>query len=365
MLPEPYSAIEKTTNFTIHNIQVIVIPQPYSNAMSYRHRVGAFLRFAIRASLQTIKHPTDVIFATSTPLTIAIPAILGRFWHRKPMVFEVRDLWPEVPIAVGALKNPVARLMAQGLERITYMVSFHIIALSPGMKAGIVQTGTAEEKITVIPNACDIDLFGVPPESGHWVRENLNLTSDQPLIVYTGTFGHVNTPDYLVKIAALLSETSIHFLLIGSGAEKDHVTQLAQENGTLGNNVTIWNPIPKTKIADVLAAATIATSTFLPLPALENNSANKFFDALAAGTSVAINYKGWQADILREIGAGIVLPYDDIPLAAQQLHDFVSDPERLQQASQAARTLAETQFARDLLFEKLHGILLDTANVTG
>src|SRR5690606_33038856 len=115
----------------------------------------------------------------------------------------------------------------------------------------------------------------------------------------------------------------------------------------------IWNPIPKTQLADVLAAATIATSIVIPEKRLWDNSANKFFDALAAGKPIAINYGGWQAELLHETGAGIVLPSDDPVEGARQLAEFVQDSARLRSAGEAARHLARTRFDRDMMASQL------------
>ena len=93
---------------SVDGIRLVVIPVAYANEMGYRARIGAFVRFALRASYEAARLPADVVLASSTPLTIALPGIVARVVRRAPMVFEVRDLWPEMPIAVGALRNPRA-----------------------------------------------------------------------------------------------------------------------------------------------------------------------------------------------------------------------------------------------------------------
>jgi hypothetical protein len=99
-----------------HGITVHWTSVPYSNYMGIRQRLGAFVRFAWRASARATRLGGDVIFATSTPLTISVPALVASTLRRRPFVFEVRDLWPEVPIAIGALTNPLAIRLARALE---------------------------------------------------------------------------------------------------------------------------------------------------------------------------------------------------------------------------------------------------------
>lgn len=355
----PYCSAKKVLRQDMAGIPTTVIHVPYHNAMPFNQRIRAFFRFSWLASREVIKHKADVVFATSTPLTIAIPGILAKLRHRVPMVFEVRDLWPELPIALGALNNPLAKVAAQGLEWIAYHSSAHIVALSPGMAEGVMRRGISAARISIIPNSCDIDVFDAPMKKGEAIREKLNLRSAQPLIVYAGSFGLIYGLDYFVEIAAAMRSSlpKAHFLMVGEGATKDAVVARAKQKGLLEANLTIWNPIPKAQLADVLAAATVATSIVIPEKRLWDNSANKFFDALAAGKPIAINYGGWQADLLNETGAGIVLPPDDPAEGARQLAEFVQDSARLRSASEAARHLARTRFDRDMMASQLEAIL--------
>ncbi len=110
-----------------HGIQVHWLPVPYENAMPYHVRIRAFLRYAVNAGLYAGQFEADLVYATSTPLTIALPAIYLAKRRNIPMVFEVRDLWPELPIAVGAIKGPLI-FPARWLERIAYYNSAYIIA---------------------------------------------------------------------------------------------------------------------------------------------------------------------------------------------------------------------------------------------
>jgi len=344
----------------IAGIPATVIHVPYSNNMGFKARVRAFLRFAVLASREAMRQQADVVLATSTPLTIAVPGIAAKIRWGIPMVFEVRDLWPELPIAVGALRNPLLQQVARSLEWLAYHASSHVVALSPGMAEGVIRRGVPRSRVTVIPNSCDVDLFDVPAQRGHAIRRRLpNLTIEHPLIVYTGTFGLINGVDYLVDVAAAMRtvDPDVRFLLVGDGAEATKMITRAQDLEVLNNNLWVWKPLPKQEMPDLLAAATVATSLFVPLQSMWNNSANKFFDALAAGKPVAINYGGWQAELLEQNHAGIVLPPHDPVQAAHMLASFVRDPQRLQQAGAAVRMLAHTTFHRDVSARKLETVL--------
>lgn len=336
---------------------------PYNNSMGFIRRIWAFVRFAWCAARKAASLPADVVFATSTPLTIVIPAVYAAKKNRVPMVFEVRDLWPELPIAVGVLKNYWLIVAARILERWAYRHSSWIVALSPGMKEGIVAAGYPAERIAVIPNSCDLDLFDVPPSLGDDLRRRTPWLRDRPLVLYAGTLGRINGVEYFTKMAASLADRDpqVCFLTLGDGAEYDKVQRVASDLGVLGKNFFMLRAVPKQEMPAFFSAADIAISLIVDLPALWNNSANKFFDALAAGKPVAVNYGGWQAELLRESGAGIELPARDPLQAATQLSEWIHDQQRMRRAHAAARSLAQTRFARDQLARQLVNILLMVA----
>jgi len=338
-------------------IKVHWLPVPYSNRMSYKQRIAAFFKFAWAAARKAASLPADVVFATSTPLTIALPGVYAARRRKAPMVFEVRDLWPELPIAMGALRNPIVRKAARLLERFAYQSSTEIIALSPGMRDGVVATGFPSSHVTEIPNSADLDLFYPNAEWRTAFRAQQGIAEDQLLFVYTGTFGRINGVGYLPQLAAALArDKRFRFLSVGDGQEFEAVKALAQNLGVLNRNFQMLARVPKVDMPKVLAAADFASSLFIALPAMEANSANKFFDGLAAGCCMAINYGGWQAEILDESGAGLQLARD-VTLAARQLQELADHPERIAQAKMAARQLAEERFSRDKLAAQLEEVL--------
>lgn len=359
-LPDQYKQVSKTTTVEFDGIPVTIIPVPYGNKMSFSRRIRAFISFACRASIEAMKHKPDVIFATSTPLTIAIPGIFAKLWRRRPMVFEVRDLWPEVPVAIGALKNPVVRWGASLLEWLAYHSSRHIVALSPGMAQGVQRRGVSADRVSVIPNISNLAAFDVPPQRGEAIRARLGIGEDTPLVVYTGTLGFINGVSYMAELAhAMLDiDPDVRFLVVGDGIEREKVVARAGALGVTGKNLTFWEPVRKEQLPEILAAATVASSWVIDMRVLWHNSANKFFDAMAAGKPFVINHLGWQADLLHESGAGIALPPVDYEEAARLLAAFVRDPERLARAAAAARELACERFSADSLAEQLEEVFV-------
>ncbi len=339
-------------------IQVHWYPVPYSNEMSYARRIRAFAEFMVLATAKAAGLRADLVFATSTPLTVAVPGVLAARLRRVPFVFEVRDLWPEIPIEMGALRNPLARRLANGLAAFAYRNATEVVALSPGMAAGVAAR-RPDVRTTVIPNAADLDMFAVAPAAVQRFRAAHRWLGDRPLIVYTGALGAVNGVDYLVHAARRMRELDpdVQVLIVGHGREWEPTRQLAARHGLLDDTVHMWAKVPKAELPVILGAATMSTSMVRPIRALWDNSANKFFDALAASRPIAINYGGWQSDLLRESGAGLVLDPYDADDAGKQLAGHARDEEWLSRARAAAHRLAVEQFSRDLLFERFEAVL--------
>jgi glycosyltransferase involved in cell wall biosynthesis len=338
-------------------ITVHWLPVRYSNHMSNFSRIIAFCKFAIRAASRARRVRGDIVFASSTPLTIAIPAVYAARRCRIPMVFEVRDLWPELPIAIGALKNPLLQLAAKALEHFAYVNSAAIIALSPGMAQGICRNGYPKEKVEVVPNAADLQLFRRDALLGGAFRQRLGIGDDKILVGYLGTLGRINGVSYLVRLAAALkNDARFVFLAVGEGQEREELAALARAEGVLGGSFLMLPKVAKLEVPALLSAVDVATSLFLPIPEMEANSANKFFDALAAGCCVAINYGGWHAQLLQEANAGVRLDVDP-RRAATELQALADEPGRIESAGINARKLAEDKFSRDDLAAKIHAVL--------
>lgn len=341
----------------IDGIDVHWLPVPYNNSMSYMRRILAFISFARRAGGYAAGLDADVVFATSTPLTVAIPAVKASRRRKVPLVFEVRDLWPELPIAMGALNFPFAKPVARYLEKWAYFNSAQVVGLSPGMCEGVARTGYPADQIHCIPNSCDTATFDVSAEHGQSFRNKRPWLGERPLVIYAGTFGKINGVAYLAELAAAMRplDPEIRFLAVGGGAEVDLVRDKARELGVLGENFFIEESLPKAEVPALFNAATVSTSLFIPLEAMWHNSANKFFDALAASRPLAINYGGWQADVLRETGAGVVLDHGDPAAAASKLRDFLHDEAAMKRARDASGSLARDRFSRDkLAYDLIH-----------
>jgi len=344
-----------------NGIDVYWTPVSYSNKMGFLRRIFSFLLFSIKSLKVTLSIDADIIYATSTPLTIAIPAIIYSKLKSKPMIFEVRDLWPEIPIAVGALKSPFTRFLALYLEKLAYKNSKKIIALSDGMRSGIIKKGYPANKINVITNLSNTRAYEeIDKNKDYGIRiHNYYPEPLDKLVIYTGAFGHVNDVNYLIKIAGTIKNINnkIKFIIAGEGVEQQNIYSTSKELGVLNSSVFIIDPLEKSKIPLLYSKASIVSSLFINLEELWNNSANKFFDGLAAGKPIMINYSGWQRSLLEKYNAGFYVPFDDHLKGAEILNKIVNNNDLSKNMGHAAKKLANKHFAIDAQYPKFEKIL--------
>ncbi len=352
--------------YTVDGIRVRSVPGGYGDyvkatSMAYPRRIASFLRFAAGATAAVLREEApDVVFATSPPLTMALPGMAASRRHRAPLVFEVRDLWPEAPIQMGALANPMARRVARALERAVYRESAQVVALSPGIREGVIAAGVSTTDVTLIPNASDLDLFS-PSLDPEGLREKLGLDG-RFVCSYFGTMGEANDLSQVVEAAAVLQDggdDSVTFVLQGDGKRRAALEDDVRRRRL--RNVVLLPAGDKASTARLAAASDACMTIFKDVPILATNSPNKLFDTFAAGRPAVVNTPGWQRDLVERHEAGVFArPGDPSDLVAQVLR-LRDDPDMAATYGRNARRLAEGEFDRRLLAERLRDVLEDVA----
>lgn len=350
--------------YETEGVKVHAIAVEYDNKMSYWRRIWSFLTFAILASLKAARQPADVIFATSTPLTIVIPALVSKFARRVPFVFEARDLWPEIPISMGLMTARWQIFLAELLERTAYRFADHVVGLSPAMTERMIavrnQLGVSKpDDSTTISNCCDNDMFGPRKADRAWCEEWVPQLKSRQFLLYAGTLGMANGVGYLVDVIDELRKTNpdICLLIVGTGAEHEQLINKARNQNLLDSHVVFTGAAAKQDMPKLFASADLSFSVFIDEPSLWNNSANKFFDTLASGTPVCINQKGWLRDLVQERELGLVIPPSDSKKSAELLAAFLTDHAAMTRSGANARQTAEGLFDRDAAAAKLEAVL--------
>ena len=263
--------------------------------------------------------------------------------RRKLFVFEVRDLWPELPREMGVITNPVILKLMDWLEWLSYRSANGCIGLSPGIVKGIERRGVKTENIRLIPNGCDLELYGVcEPEH----LEDAN--KDQLVVFYSGTHGIANGLDSILDVAKELKTRqvkNIRLVFIGDGMLKAKLKQRAKDEAL--DACLFLDSVPKKKLARYLKGADIGLQSLANFPAFyHGTSPNKFFDYIATGLPVVINYPGWLADKVKDNKCGFAVPPEDPVALAEVLEYAANHRDELIKFGKNARRLAENEFSR-------------------
>jgi glycosyltransferase involved in cell wall biosynthesis len=339
---KPQAETKSIDGTTVH-----YLPVGYDNSYGFIKRIIAFLSFIFKAYSTAKKvKDADLVFATSTPLTVGLVALWLRKFQKLPYVFEVRDLWPEAPIQLGYLNNPILRFLARYLEKLIYNNATSIIALSPGMQEGVKKVSNTPT--VVIPNMSDCDFF-IPAPS-----PSLPVT-----ISYLGALGKVNRVESLIELAAYAQTYfpgDYKFIIAGKGSEMNKLQQQAKSL----NNIAFKGSLNKEEIKNLLAQSHVTYTSFGPQLILETNSPNKFFDSIAMGKVCVITTKGWICDLIQEQEIGFYYSANNPAAFFRKLVTLAPSMSSYDEIAKRSRALAERQFNKNALTNQVITVLEST-----
>ena len=328
-------------------IYVIEFELAYANTDGLIKRSATFFKYVLRGIKLVFTEKYDLVFATTTPLTAGVPGIVARWLRNKPFIFEVRDLWPELPRAMGVITNPFVLGLMSMLEWLSYHSANHLVALSPGIARGIEKRGVTLDKISLIPNGCDLDIFDTEVEA--WRPDTISDTD--LLVLFAGTHGLANGLDSVLDAASELNSrgrNDIKFLFLGQGKFKQSLMDRATREGL--DNVVFHDPVDKNRLAGLMSSTDVGLQILANIPVFYyGTSPNKFFDYISAGVPVLNNYPGWLAELINDNGCGFSVPPADPIAFADVLENAAGNRYDLKVKGSKARDLAIEKFDRKIL----------------
>ncbi|MBN7809682.1 glycosyltransferase family 4 protein [Algoriphagus sp. H41] len=346
----------------VDGIRVHYLPVPYEQDFGFVRRILAFWSFVAKAKklLPKLRRP-DLLYITSTPLTTGWIGLWAKKELALPYVFEVRDLWPEAPIQVGAIRNPMLKKWLYALERKIYDQALSLVALSPGIAAHLQKT-SPDQSVALIPNFSDLETF-FPKERNQKLADRLGLSAGLT-IAYTGALGKVNAVEELLDLAEMAKKQgkNWNFLIMGAGSHAEKLKKSVEERQLRNLHFIPFGP--KEQVNDVLGLADLAWISFAHLPVLKTNSPNKFFDALAAGKAILVNHKGWVYELVKTHELGISCLPGKMERAFSNLEQLEQNPSKFRQMAQNSRKLAETYFSKELAVSRLLEVIAPESRPT-
>ena len=333
------------------------LPVSYDQSDGYWSRVRSFMSYARQAykiskKLCRNKAVPSLIYASSTPLTVGISALILKKTKGIPYYFEVRDLWPEAPVHLGIIKNKGLIKLLYILTRKIYKNAEKIISLSPGIIEGI-KKYNIQTPIVLLSNFSDLNLFQPMEAHPGWKAKYLN--DHEKGIIYFGALGYANHLAYFINLAEACQDLNLKFFIVGDGSEKETLAQLIFQKKL--NNICMLPPLPKAELPELLSIMDFSYISFLHLPILETCSPNKFFDSLASGKITISNTSGWMAETINENQCGFYAPPEEISVFRDKIQVYLEDAQLLKQHQSNARKLAMEKYNAALICQELIKII--------
>ncbi|MEZ4415108.1 MAG: glycosyltransferase family 4 protein [Gemmatimonadota bacterium] len=305
-------------------------------------RVANFVAFMVLALWKALQvSDVDVVLGTTPPLFQALAARVAAQVRGVPFVLEVRDLWPDFAVELGALRNPWATRAARALERGLYQAADHVVVNSPGFLGHVRERGA--RRVSVVPNGVDADLFD-PEARGAAFRSRHGL-EERFVILYAGAHGVPNDLNTVLDAAAQTShDSNLVWLLVGDGRDKRRLADEAASRGL--ENVRFLPPVSKSAMPEVVAAADAGLAILAPLPLFRTVYPNKVFDYLAAGRPVLLAIDGAIRELVEASGGGCYVPPGDPAALAGAALDLAASPDRGRALGGRGRDYVERHFRR-------------------
>jgi colanic acid biosynthesis glycosyl transferase WcaI len=249
----------------------------------------------------------DVLFVESPPLFTGIAALAYSAIKHAPYVFNVSDIWPQSAVELGALRNPAAIRVAEGLEMNLYRRAAMVSVVVPGMLGRLTSRGVPEHKLALLTNGVDTNSIHPSPPNSELAHE-LGLDGHK-IFLYAGTHGMAQGLDIVVRAAQITKDPDIRYLLVGEGAEKEALMRKVQAEGIA--NVQFLPNQPRRRIRDLLNLAYGALVPLRRLDLFRSALPSKMFEAMAASKPVIASVWGEAADLVETARCGLVVPPED------------------------------------------------------
>jgi colanic acid biosynthesis glycosyl transferase WcaI len=341
----------------LEGIEVIRVWVKASPKKNFRNRMLFYLTFMLNGSLAGIflaNGHYDLIYASSPPLFVGGAALALSWLKRIHMVFEVRDLWPESAVALGELSNPRAISLASKLENACYQRARIIIVVTRGIMDKLRERGIPADKLALIPNGANIDLFSFKPEGRERIRQELHLVG-KFVAIYAGIHGIAQGLETILEVAQGLQNTpEVHLLLIGNGPIKSEIVTAARLLKL--TNLTLLDEQPRTTIPDYLSAADVALIPLRKLEIFKGALPSKMFDAWACSRPILLSVDGEARQVMEQAGGGIFVPPENAGQMQAAILKLMKDTSERQRMGNNGRAYTELNYSRSALAEKLASV---------
>ena len=331
----------------IEGIKVKVLNIKIDNKQPIAKRIFSFILYSIISSWYALTLKADIAIASSGPITVGIPGLISKIFTKKKLVYEVRDLWPEVPIEMGVIKNVFIKKIAYFFEKKLYTNASLVVGLSPGIRDHI-KNNFNHKNVISVTNSANLNLFG----EKKYLKNNDILDETDFYAIYTGNIGEINNSFWLVDAARNLKNKNIDnikIVLIGDGQLKEKIISIIKKEKL--TNLIHFDLMSKENLVPFIQNAKVSLVPLKPNPILDTSSPNKFFESLAAGVPVIQTTKGWIKNYLDINKVGFSLEGDNSESLSNLLIELKNNPKLIKDMKINAKKCAFRAFDQTVLSE--------------
>ena len=327
-------------------IKIVFFAIPYQQSFGFYKRISSFLSFTWKCWRYVRKNEKpDLLYISSTPLFTGIVGVLAKKFKGIKYYFEVRDLWPQVPIALNIIPNKWMQKLSYYLADTIYKNADKVIVLSQGM-FDEVSKSIQPKKIHTINNFSDSSLFT-------FIDEPTTLPLQTIQIVYFGAVGMANGLDSLILMAEYTHnhQLDFHFTIIGDGADLSRLKSITKDKQL--TNITFTPPIQKNELNKYLDKFHFSLISYADVEILDTSSPNKFYDSLAKGLIPILTTHGWMKNFIDRNVCGVVMDRNDIKKTINEIQMIADNPILLKNYRNNCKKLYDLCFTKEIAIQKL------------
>lgn len=332
------------------DVQRTHVSESYNNG--FLGRLWGYFSFmfsSLWAGLFKVKGKYDFVIVTSPPLFVGISGYLISLFKRIPMVFEIRDLWPESAIDTGVLTNKWIIKLAYAVEKFIYKKAKLINVLTPAFyKTLLDKKNIQESKLIMIPNAADFSLSDEILKTFDRVKFRKDNGIDNYFVItYVGAHGVANHLDQILEAGKALEDTNVLFLLIGQGMEKARLMEKAKQMKV--KNVRFLDPVPKKEVFKYIIASEMGASVLKKVDTFKTVYSNKSFDYFSCKKPILMAIDGVSRELVQEANAGAYVEPENVHEYNHVIREYLANPYRLDQEGENGYLYAKQNFDREVL----------------
>jgi colanic acid biosynthesis glycosyl transferase WcaI len=334
---------------TVNGVRVLRVWTHLAPNKGFARRILNYLTYLFSATLRAARvSDVDVIVATSPQFFCGWAGVLVKWLKRKPFILEIRDLWPDSILAVGAMRHTHLIQVLEWLERRMYRAAKHIVTVGNDYRRGLVEKGVPWNRISVVPNGVDLATFRFDGDRDE-VRQGFGLEG-KFVCGYIGTVGMAHGLEVMLNAAEMAKKSGKHdllFWIVGDGARRTELQAEAKRRGL--NNVVFGGLLPKELMPAVISACDACLVHLRGAELFSTVLPSKIFEAMALEVPIICGVRGQAQDIVCESGAGMAMTPD----VAEELLDRIEIIQSAGRDSFGAKDYLARHFDRDQLAAEL------------